>query len=228
MKRRLLALLCALGLMIPVAAAAQEESPAPEATPVPETTSAPALYTDVPGTAWYADEVAAVTEQGLMTGVGEGLFAPADPVTRAAVVTVLWRLEGCPQPTEGAAAFSDVTAGDPASAWYLPQTAWAREAGIASGYEDGTFRGGDPVSREELAVFLYRYAVYKGQPVAEGILALFTDAETVSAWAKEAMAHVVGMGLFRGDEHQKLTPQGRASRAELAVILWRMQVPAVG
>ncbi len=250
MKRRLLTLLCVLGLMIPWAAAAQGET-APAGTPVPEETAVletsapeetpagaetdppapaavPPSYTDVPGTAWYADEVAAVTEQGLMTGVGEGLFAPGDPVTRAAVVTVLWRLEGCPQPAEGTGAFSDVTAGDPASAWYLSQTAWAKEAGIASGYGDGTFRGGAAVSREELAVFLYRYAVYKGQPVAEGVLTLFEDAGAISAWAAEAMAHVVGTGLFRGDEQQRLNPQGKASRAELAAILWRMQVPVVG
>ncbi len=267
MKRRLLALLCVLGLTISMAAAAEaggtpapedtapvenvapeetvptetaepeampapEETADPEATPAPEETPAPNTpvlpYTDVPETEWYAQEVAAVTERGLMTGVAPGVFAPLSPVTRAAVVTVLWRLEGSPQPETGEAPFSDVTAENPQTAWFLPQTVWAKGAGVAAGYEDGTFRGYAPVTREELAVFLYRYALHKGQPVAEGTLGLFTDAETVSDWAQDAVGHTVGMGLFRGDELHRLNPQSTATRAELAAILQRMLSPAVG
>lgn len=203
--------------------AAPEESA--EGPPVPDPASEG--YLDVPEGEWYADSVAQVTGKGLMTGIGEGLFAPLAPVTRAAVVTVLWRMEGSPA-AEGESPFRDVTAENPETAWFLPQTIWAKAAGIASGYEDDTFRGSDPVKREELAAFLYRYDVYRGQPLAEGVLALFGDADQVSDWARAAMSHATGMGLFRGDESHNLNPLGTATRAELAAILLRMLAPSVG
>lgn len=183
-------------------------------------------YEDVPDYEWYVEYVEEVTLRGWMTGVDETHFSPDSPVTRAAVITVLWRMEGKPQPT-APASFTDIDPEDP-EMWYDEAAAWAREAGVASGYEDGAFRGNRPVTREELASFLFKYAQYKGQPTAEGALGLFQDADAISDWAEEAIRHVVGMGLIQGNDAGYLHPQSTAKRVELAAILVRMDTPAAG
>lgn len=219
MKKRIAALLCILSLCCFPAALAAEEEP---------------LYPDVPSEEWYADAVAQVTRQKLMVGSDDGLFHPNDPVSRAAVIVVLWRMEGCPAPQADNwredPVFADVDGVDPLSPsyWYAEAAAWAREAKIATGYEDDTFRGGRSVIREELALFLYRYAAYKGQPQAKGLLTLFADADQVSDWAEDAMCHAVGMGLLQGNELGELNPQGVAQRCQLAAILVRMDTPVAG
>lgn len=188
--------------------------------------AAQSSYLDVPDYEWYVEDVEEVTRLGLMTGVEEGYFSPDSPVTRAAVITVLWRMEEKPQP-ESLTSFPDIDPEDP-EMWYDEAAAWAREAGVASGYEDGAFRGGQPVTREELASFLFKYAQYKGQPTAEGSLGLFQDADQISDWAEEALRHVVGMGLIKGNDAGYLHPQSTAKRVELAAILVRMLTPAAG
>lgn len=210
MKRKWIALLCALGLLIAPAPAAHASD-----------------YLDVPDWEWYAEVVAEMTEKKLMTGIGDGYFGPNDGVNRAMAVTVLWRLEGCPQP-ESLDSFADIDPEDTQVFWYAPQTAWAKSVGIANGYEDGTFRGWDPVTREQMASLLYQYAKYKGQPLAQGTLGLFDDAYLVSEWAVDAVKHVVGMGIIRGDAFGNLDPQGPTTRAALATMLHRMMIPAVG
>ena len=188
--------------------------------------AAGAGYSDVPHDAWFAAAVEEVTEKGLMSGSGDGTFRPNEAVTRAMVITVLWQLEGSPAQSD-LSSFSDI---DPAGSgmWYAPQAAWAKNAGVASGYADGSFHGGEAVTREQLAAFLYRYAVYKDQPIAQGALGLFSDAGLVSSWAQDPVRHMVGMGYFRGDSEGRLDPLGTADRAELASILCRMLTPAVG
>lgn len=219
MKKFLAAFLCGLFLVsLPAALAAEEDD----------------LYPDVPGDQWYADDVAQVTRRGLMGGSDDGLFHPNDPVSRAAVITVLWRMEKCPAPQaadwQENAAFSDVDGTDPLSPsyWYAEAAAWAKEAGIATGYEDGSLLGSRSVTREELALFLYRYALYKGQPEAKGLLTLFPDADKVSDWAETALCHAVGMGLLNGNDAGELAPQGVALRCQLAAILVRMDTPVAG
>lgn len=222
--KKLLALLCALCLLGSTAALAEE---APEG-------AGEDLYPDVPGYEWYAEAVAQVTEQGLMKGSDDGLFHPNDPVSRAAVITVLWRMEDCPAPGDPDwrenPSFPDVDGANPLapSYWYAEAAAWAKEAGIASGYEDGTLLGARAVNREELALFLYRYALYKGQPEAKGLLTLFPDAGDVSDWAETALCHAVGMGLLQGNDLGLLVPQGTALRCQLAAILVRMSTPVAG
>lgn len=209
MKRKIIALLCALGLLItPVLAA---ENP----------------YLDVPEGEWYTDIVLEVTEKGLMIGVEEGYFGPEEGVTRAMVVTVLWRMEGCPEP-ESPESFLDIDPEDTELFWYAPQVAWAKENGVINGYDDGTFQGENFVTREELAALLYLYAQYKGEPLAKGSLGLFDDAYLVSEWAMDAVRHAVGMGLIQGDEFGHIDPQGLTTRAALATILHRMMIPAAG
>ena len=143
-------------------------------------------YTDVPGGAWYEAAVNEVTEKGYMTGVSEGQFAPTANVTRATVVTVLWRMEG-----------------------------------------RGDFKPDQSVTRQELAAFLTRFDQYRGVPLAEGSLNLYSDANMTGVWAVESMRHAVGMGWLEGDGG-RLLPGGVATRAQLAVILQRLTTQAMG
>ena len=179
-------------------------------------------YTDVPGGSWYENAVEEVTEKGYMTGVEETLFAPTANVTRATVVMVLWRMEGEPAPTK-AATFTDV----PAGAWYADAVAWAQAAAIAQGDNQGRFNPNAFVTRQELAVLLTRYDRYKGVTLASGALNLFSDASKIGKWAVDGMKHAVGMGWLEGSGG-KVNPGGAASRAQLAVILQRMDTQAMG
>lgn len=202
-KKRLPALLCSLALTASLAA--------------------PALaYTDVAEGAWYREDIQAVTDQGLMTGVTADRFDPEGTVTRATVITVLWRLEGSPDVTV-ASLFSDI----PERSWAYTAAAWAKAVGVAAGYSDGTFGPGDSVTREQLAVFLYRYAVYKGQPVAQGVVDLYDDASYIHSWALTGMKHALGAGLMTGNG-KSLSPLGLASRAQLAAVLVNLLSPAQG
>lgn len=207
MKKRWTALACALslcaGLTLPAAAAA-------------------GTYVDVPAGAWYAEAVSQATEKGYMTGVDSTHFAPLANVTRATVVTVLWRMDGSPAPASSSG-FSDVADGT----WYSQAIAWAREQKIAGGDGKGAFHPDQNITREEMAVLLSRYDAYQGVDMAEGALNLFDDASTISSWAKEGVQHAVGMGWLEGTDG-KLNPGGLASRAQLAAILERMDTPAMG
>ena len=188
----------------------------------------PTGYLDVLEMEWYAEAVMEMTEQGLMQGTGEGYFNPGAPVSRATVIAVLWRLEEAPEVAGEAENFPDVDAQDPVSSWYASAAALAKSAGVASGDEKGEFHGGDPVTREQLAVFFYNYAKYKSQPVAEGAMGLFPDAASISDWAWDAVQHAVGLGLLHGNDEGNLVPQGVADRASLAVMLQRLLTPAAG
>ena len=158
-----------------------------------------------------------------MTGTSARTFSPDAPITRSTVITTLWRMEGAPEST-AASTFSDAAA----NSWYTAALAWAQSAGIAAGDGQGHFRPDSLVTRQELAVFLFRYAAYRGEPAAEGVLGLYTDAKSVSAWAEDGMRHAVGAGLITGTGPNKLEPGGTASRAQLAVILDRLATPVMG
>ena len=158
-----------------------------------------------------------------MNGTTTTTFSPDGQVTRGMVAAVLWRIAGSPAP-KGGSSFADV------EAWYFyaDAVAWAEENGIAAGRSDGSFGGGDIVTREQLAVFLYRYSQYAGEELANGVLDIYSDVDSVHAWAREGMAHAVGAGLITGRDNGELDPSGPATRAQLAVILQRLMTPAVG
>ena len=178
-------------------------------------------YVDLSEEEWFAEAALDMTRRGVMTGVSDNEFGPYQPVTRATVVTVLWRLFGAPE------AVTEEVFPDTADTWYESAAAWAKATGLADGYEDGSFGGEDYITREQLAVFFYRYAVLSGQPIASGALGLFTDADQISDWATDAVRHTVGAGILQGDEGW-FHPQLTANRATLAVTLQRMLTPAAG
>ncbi len=186
--------------------------------------SAPALaYSDVAEGRWYSANIQKVTAMGLMTGVSADRFAPAATVTRGTAITVLWRLEGSPAP-KTAVSFPDLSEGN----WAYAAAAWAKEMGIASGYSGGNFGSGDSVTREQLATFLYRYALYKKSEIARGVTDLYQDAPFISRWALTGMQHALGSGLMTGTSASTLSPLGLATRAELASILVRLTTPVEG
>ena len=174
-------------------------------------------FSDVTESDWFYDAVTYAYENGLMDGVGMGLFAPNSETTRAQLVTILYRLAGQPAPS-GDSGFSDVETGT----WYTDAVAWAAQNGIVNGVSDTQFAPGDDITREQLAVILYRYATYQGYDVSQRAdLSGFVDAGTISTYAQEALSWANAQGLVLGFEDDSLRPQGNASRAQIAAVLMR-------
>ncbi len=189
-------------------------------TPTTPPTDGPApagtnSFTDVKEADWFYDAVKYVQEKGLMNGIGGTAFGPHGTATRGMIVTILYRLEGTP--AAGANGFTDVAAGK----YYADAAAWAAANQIVSGYGGGRFGPEDSITREQLAVILMNYARVKGYDVsARADLSAFSDAASVSGYAKDAMAWANASGLIKGDGG-KLIPDGNAERAQVAVILQR-------
>ena len=174
-------------------------------------------FSDVTESDWFYDAVTYAYENGLMDGVGAGLFAPNSETTRAQLVTILYRLAGQPAPS-GDSGFSDVETGT----WYTDAVAWAAQNGIVNGVSDTQFAPGDDITREQLAVILYRYATYQGYDVSQRAdLSGFVDAGTISTYAQEALSWANAQGLVLGFEDDSLRPQGTATRAQIAAVLMR-------
>ena len=168
-------------------------------------------FTDVPDGIWYEEAVRFVYDNGIMQGTAEGRFTPYGVTTRGTIVTMLYRLEG--EPAVTGSDFADVADGQ----FYSNAVAWASANGIVSGYGNGSFGPSDNVTREQMAVILHNYAVFKGYDVsASGDLSVFTDSGAISSWAQESMAWAVGSGLMSGKGSGVLDPSGTATRAELA------------
>lgn len=178
-------------------------------------------WNDVKEKDWFADAVQFTVSHELMNGVDRYEFAPNAPMTRAMLVTVLYRLEDQPEITGSGDSFGDVDA----KGWYAEAVAWASENGLVNGTEKG-FEPNANISREQIATILYRYAKYIGlvgqDDAVSGDVSKFEDRESVSPWAQEAMAWAVEVGLFKGDDTNSLNPQGEATRAEVATLLERL------
>ena len=183
---------------------------------------APLPFHDVTEGDWFYDAVRCAYENSLMDGVGDNLFAPNSQTTRAQLVTILYRLAGQPEPG-GDSGFSDVETGT----WYTDAVAWAAQNGIVNGTTDTTFAPGDDITREQLAVILYRYAAYQGYDVSQRAdLSGFGDASSIRPYAQEALSWAHAQGLVLGFEDGSLRPQGTASRAQIATILMRFLAAA--
>lgn len=170
-------------------------------------------YTDLNMGEWYHDGIHYCLDEGLMDGVDAGMFAPNATTSRAMIVTILWRLQGSPE-AEAEETFTDVAPGD----WYADAIAWAAAEGVAEGYEDGSFRPNDAITREQLAAMLWRYAA---SPETGGDLSAFADGDDTSDWAQQAMSWAVAQGLITGVDSDRLAPRGPATRAQTATILMR-------
>ena len=174
-----------------------------------EAAEEPLPFSDVADSAWYAQAAAYVYRQGLMSGTAQDQFSPDLTTNRAMLVTILYRLAGSPAVT-GGAAFTGVTSGD----WYAGGVAWASANGIVTGYGDGRFGPNDPITREQMAAILYRYAGFAGQSTTgQADLSGYTDAGRVSTYAAEAMGWAVDRGLITGVSADTLAPGGSATRA---------------
>ena len=175
---------------------------------------------------WAKDAVCFSVENGLMNGVSKDTFSPDGRLSRGMLVTILWRADG-ESKAENASAlrFSDVSSG----AWYADAVAWANANGIVTGYSaaaDGKQRFGpdDSITREQLAVILYRYAKYKGIDTTQGGMAAreYDDFESVSSYAAEAVDWAVNAQLISGVNTTTLAPKGNATRAQTSAILKRL------
>ena len=197
--------------------------PPPPVTPgTPVTPARPAApvglpFADVSGSDWFYNDVRYVYEKGIMDGTGADRFSPNAPLTRAMIVTILYRMAGSPS-VSGSSDFTDVAAGK----WFAKAVAWAAANGIVNGYGDSLFGPNDPVTREQLAAILYRYAVYGGMTAVtlEENLGSFADTAQLSAYAIQAMNWAVGQGLINGSG-SNLVPKAQATRAQVAAIIHR-------
>ncbi len=175
-------------------------------------------FTDVVAGTWYYGAAAYAYNNGLFAGMTPTTFAPNATMTRAMLVSVLWRLAGEPAP-KAPNTFVDV----PDGAWYTDAVTWAAENGVVSGVGGSRFDPSGFVTREQTAEILYNYAHSKGYDVsARADLTAFPDAGSVSGWAEKALSWANAAGLINGtvrDGQTILDPQGSASRAQVAMIL---------
>lgn len=173
-------------------------------------------FTDLTSGSWYYDGVRCALENGLMTGTSARTFAPDRPVTRAMLVTILWRLAG--EPYGRVSPFEDVLPGS----WYAQAVSWAYDKGIVTGVTATSFQPGAPVTREQLCAILCRYAALTGKnTAASASLDAFTDRAQVSAYAEASVRWALQAGLLTGVGGGRLAPRSGATRAQLAVLLQR-------
>ncbi len=212
MKKRIWSLVLTLALCVAA-------SPAALAAPSLES------FSDLNPNSWYAPGVRYCLRNGLMTGYGdrEQSFRPGEPMTRAQLATILWRMEG--EPVTGLVMqYTDV----PESKWCAEAVRWALAADVMTGYTVLTFAPNDPVTREQFAAILWRYAQYRGAlavPPAEAGYERYADWSDVSDYAVTAMRWACAMGIISGQQDRdgtlRLLPRGESSRAVAATILMR-------
>ncbi len=167
-------------------------------------------FTDVNSNSWYFNAVEFVYNKGIMQGVSSTKFSPNGTVTRGMLVTMLWRMAG--EPYVGGGSFDDVASGS----YYATAVAWAAKNGIVDGYNSTRFGPNDAVTREQIATMLYRYAKWLGYSTSGSSLAGYSDASSVSSWAKDAMGWAVKNSVVTGVTATKLNPASSATRAETA------------
>lgn len=173
-------------------------------------------FTDLTSGSWYYGGVRYALENGLMTGTSARTFAPDRPVTRAMLVTILWRLAG--EPYGRVSPFEDVLPGS----WYAQAVSWAYDKGIVTGVTPTSFQPDAPVTREQLCAILCRYAALTGKnTAASASLDAFTDRAQVSAYAEGSIRWALQAGLLTGVGSSRLAPRSGATRAQLAVLLQR-------
>ena len=202
-----------LGQFAVVYAEADEEAPMDDRTEDPV---AKESRTDISGH-WAESMIRNAMQKGIMTGVGNGDFAPNAAMTRGMLITALGRMEGVKVGMYEGGSFADVKQED----YFASFVAWAVAENIASGMSETVFAPNAEVTREQLAVFLYQYAQKKGIALT-GESKTFTDAESISDWAKDAVAALTGAGLLNGRPDGSFNAKGKATRAEVATVLVKL------
>ena len=182
------------------------------------------IFDDVDTGAWYVSAVQYAYDNGIMTGKTAATFAPNDNLTRAEFATVLYSQAGKPTVTYQLV-FQDVARG----AWYTSSVLWAYDNGIVSGYANGSFGTSDKITREQLALMMYKYAQTKGYDttVDDSILSSFSDEAAISSWARKAIQWATSHGIMSGkgkgaDGKPMLDPKGNATRAECAAMIKKL------
>jgi hypothetical protein len=173
-------------------------------------------FTDVAEDSWYYNAVAYVYRNNLMSGTSSKIFDPNATTNRGMFVTVLWRLAG--EPASEISIFKDVDNGT----WYSQAVSWAAGNSIVNGMSSSLFAPDSSITREQMAVILYKYAEFKGYDVStRGDITKFEDNEKISSWATDAIAWAVGSNIISGKGNEMLDPTGSATRAEIATILMK-------
>ena len=169
-------------------------------------------YQDLDPKAWYHAAVDAAIQRGLLAGFEDGTFRPGGLLTRGQLAQILYNQAGRP-PVDGGGSFSDV----PSGVWYASAVRWMAAQGIAGGYGDGRFGPDDSITREQLAVMLWRYF---GSPAATAQTLQFSDAAQASGWAVDALLWASEKGVLKGKGGNVLDPKGLTTRAEAAQMLY--------
>lgn len=169
-------------------------------------------FSDVAADAWYGEAVMYCRDNGLMNGTSQTTFTPDATMTRAQLCAVFYRMAGSPE-VSGADVFADT----PAGAWYEDAILWAGQNGIMSGYTAASFGPNDPVTRAQIAAILWRYAGQPDSDAAEN----YTDETSIPSWADTAVDWAQASGTITGMADGSFQPNGRATRAQVAVILMR-------
>ena len=171
-------------------------------------------FTDIAGL-WGEDAIRFAAHRGLLSGVGNDLFAPQGTMTRAMFVTVLWRIAGCPA-AEAESEFTDLSAD-----WYRASVAWGAETGVVKGLSDTEFGPNYPVTREQMCVLLCRFAEQLGLNIGSAGSVAFSDAGDISVWAMDAIGVCAGNGLILGVGDNRFAPKDTAKRMEVSALFTR-------
>lgn len=173
-------------------------------------------FTDVKENDWFYDSVKYAYENDLMKGISNTEFAPDSEVTRAMFVTVIYRMENEPQ--TGKCAFTDVESGS----YYENAVAWANENGIVSGISEDCFAPNEPITREQMAAIIYRYAAFKGYDITTSSNTSYTDNDNISDYAKDAVIWAAEKSVMTGNTDGSFAPKANTTRAQVASVFMRM------
>ena len=173
-------------------------------------------FTDVKENDWFYDSVKYAYENDLMKGISNTEFAPDSDVTRAMFVTVIYRMENEPQ--TGKCAFTDVESGS----YYENAVAWANENGIVSGISEDCFAPNEPITREQMAAIIYRYAAFKGYDITTSSNTSYTDNDNISDYAKDAVIWAAEKFVMTGNTDGSFAPKANTTRAQVASVFMRM------
>lgn len=177
-------------------------------------------FVDVAKTDWFCNAVSFAVSRGIMSGVSATEFAPNSALSRAMLVTMLYRYAGAPDTSALQNTFADVP--DSSGCWYLAPVKWAAANGIVSGYDEQTFGPGDFITREQLAAILYRFAQKNNLGVsARADLSGFADADEISGYALAPLSWCAACGIVSGVSAAQIAPQDGATRAQTAAMLMR-------